>query len=170
MTADKAYKGPIPSLDLNLSAFDRQIGPVRVIGSWWLDERAMTMPKPCLVLLHPLRRVRAGVTVPIVIHLNDAWKWAPDTIDPVAFEANPNRDGGPTWASRTIRGWLNEGLLPGNPHNAADRLAVLDAIVDSLRDLIHMPPLPPRKSKLILGEVEIINTNTGKTIGSAEIS
>lgn len=170
MTADKAYKGPIPALDLNLSAFDRQIGPVRVIGSWWLDQQGMKMPRPCLVLLHPLRRVGAGRTVPIVIHLDDAWKWSPDTLDPMPFEKAARTDGGPTWASRTIRSWLQEGLLPGSPNNPADRLAVYDAIVDSLRDLIHMPPLPPRKSKLILGEVEIVNTNTGKTLGSAEIS
>lgn len=169
MTSDGTYRGPIPALDLSLTAFDRQIGPVRVIGSWWLDQSALTMPKPCLVLLHPTRRVRAGRTVPVVIHLNDAWKWAPDTPDPVpALEVR--KDGGPTWASRTIRGWLEEGLLPGAPNNPADRLRIYDAIVDSLRDLIHMPPLPPRKSKLILGELEIVNTGTGKVIGASEIS
>ncbi|WP_282029484.1 hypothetical protein [Paracoccus marcusii] len=168
MTADKAYNGPIPALDLNLSAFDRNVGPVRVVGSWWLDQTGMRMPKPCLVLLHPLRRVRAGRTVPVVIHLDDAWKWSPDTMDPLPGELHT--DGGPTWASKTVRGWLQEGLLPGNPNNPGDRLRIYDAIVDSLRDLIHMPPLPPRASKLILAEVEIVNTNTGKTIGSAEIS
>ena len=170
MTADAAYKGPIPALDLSLTAFDRQIGPVRVVGTWWLDQQGMRMPRPCLVILHPLRRVRAGRTVPVVIHLDDAWKWSPDTLDPTPFEANPNRDGGPAWTSKTIRGWLEEALLPGNPLNPADRLAIYDAIVDSLRDLIHMPPLPPRTSKLVLAEVEIVNSNTGKTIGSAEIS
>ncbi|WP_408592045.1 hypothetical protein ACIPCF_07985 [Paracoccus marcusii] len=168
MTADKAYNGPIPALDLSLSAFDRNVGPVRVVGSWWLDQSGMRMPKPCLVLLHPLRRVRAGRTVPVVIHLDDAWKWSPDTMDPLPGELRT--DGGPTWASKTVRGWIQEGLLPGNPSNPGDRLRIYDAIVDSLRDLIHMPPLPPRASKLILAEVEIVNSNTGKTIGSAEIS
>ncbi|MGN7869558.1 hypothetical protein [Paracoccus sp. 22332] len=169
MTADNAYKGPIPALDLSLTAFDRQIGPVRVIGSWWLDEQGMKMPRPCLVLLHPLRRVRAGVTVPVVIKLDDAWKWAPDTPDPIPG-LNTHTEGGPTWAKRTIAGWLREGLLPGNPNSLPDLIAVAGAIIDSLRDLIHMPPLPPRKSKLVLAEVEIVNTNTGKTIGAAEIT
>lgn len=162
------YKGPIPALDLTLQAFDRTLRGVRVIGSWWLDQNGVKMPRPCLVLLHPYRRVRAGRTVPVVIHLEDAWKWAPDTLDPLVGEMR--RDGGPTWASRTIRGWLEEGLLPGNPLNPTDRLAVMDAIVDSLRDLIHMPPLPPRKSRLILGEIEIVDENTGRTLESTEIS
>lgn len=72
MTADGSYSGPIPALDLTLSAFDRQIGPIRVVGSWWLDQTGMRMPRPCLVLLHPWRRIRAGRTVPVVIHLDDA--------------------------------------------------------------------------------------------------
>ena len=117
-----AYRGAIPALDLNLTAFDRVIRGIRVIGSWWLDQTGATAPKPCLVLLHPYRRVAPGRVTPVVIHIDDIWKWSPDLHDPLPVENR--RDGGPTWASRTIRTWLEDGLLPGNPLNPADRLAV----------------------------------------------
>lgn len=164
---NETYSGAIPALDLSLTAFDRTIRGIRVIGSWWLDQNGTKPPQPCLVLLHPYRRVAPGRVVPIVIHIADIWKWDPGTPDPVVIEQP--RDGGPTWASRTIRTWLEDGLLPGNPMNPADRLAVYDAIVDSLRDLRHMPRLPPRKSSRLLGEISMVNETTGEIVTGAEL-
>ena len=56
--------------------------------------------------------------------------------------------------------WLAEGLLPGNPHSASDKMNVLDVVNSRLSDLIAMPPAPKGETQ-VFGDIIITNRQTG---------
>lgn len=143
-----------PALDLRRRHFEGSRNGIVVVGSWIRTDDS-PIPQPCLVLLHPTRPIAKGRTIPVVIPLGEAWRWAAhgDVGDPEHCGA------------RTFQ-WLAEGLLPGNPHSARDRMRILDTINHYLPDLLAMPPAPaaerPRKAPSF-GEITITNKATGET-------
>jgi len=143
-----------PALDLRRRHFEGNRNGIVVVGSWIRTDNGKS-PEPCMVLLDPTRLIAKGRTVPVVIPLREAWRWAShgDVGDPEHCGA------------RTFE-WLAEGLLPGNPHSPRDRMRILDTINHYLPDLLAMPPAPkadkPRRGASF-GEIIVTNRNTGQT-------
>lgn len=149
-----------PALDLRIRQFERQKHGMVCIGTWFHDPDTGA-DEPCLALLHAGRPVVSGRTVPVIIPLSEAWRWAMH-----------GEVGDPEHCGIAVSNWLLDGLLPGNPHSARDRIKVLDAINESLSDLIAMPPAPrdfgPRKS-IGFGEMSLIDASTGATVAQREV-
>lgn len=144
-----------PALDLRRRRFEGSRHGIVVVGSW-LNERGRSS-QPCLVLLHPARPVAAGKTVPCVVPLSEAWRWAAH-----------GDVGDPEHVARVVNDWLANGYLPGNIHSRRDRLAVLDAVNFYLPDLISMPPQPPADTAPV-GEIVAIDRDTGRVITQSEV-
>jgi len=143
-----------PSLNLEIKAFDRTKHGIRVIGTWHVDDSQRGKSQPCLVLLDAMRPLQPGRTVPIVILMNDAWK----------FAVSDDRElGDRQHATYSITEWIMENLLPNNV------LGILDAINDSLRDLYNMPP-KPREGAYAIGDLVMKDSETGETIKEVEIT
>lgn len=146
-----------PALDLNKVHFEGIINGILVLGSWVRRKGAGVKYEPCLVLLHPMRPIAAGRTVPIIIPLSEAWRWAlhGDVGDPAHCVAS-------------VCDWFVDGLLPGNPAVKADYMRVVDAINQRLPDLIAMPPRPKGDTAAI-GEAFKLDAKTGRIIEEREI-
>lgn len=134
-----------PALDLRKRLFERRKHGIIIIGTWLRDGNHT---QPCLVLLHGSRPVARGKTIPCIIPLESAWKWAAH-IDV----------GDPEHCRKMANEWMDDGLLPGS--GAAGAVNILDAVNDNLTDLIRMPPAP-RGEVQTLGEVIITNRQTGE--------
>lgn len=148
-----------PAINLAHRHFERTKHGIVCIGTWLthVDEGGRT--EPCLVLLHGMRPIAAGRTIPIIIPLSESWRYAMPEDRSV---------GDPIHAGLRINEWLAEGLLPGSVHNPRDHLKALDAINDCLRDLVHMPPKPVTDSYAI-GDAVVTDHATGKTIAEQEL-
>jgi len=144
-----------PVLDLNKRHFEAPINGLIVVGSWLRINRRHW--EPCLVLLHGMRPIKAGKTVPIIIQLKDAWRWAMH-----------GDVGDPAHCVGQIITWLAEGLLPGSPGNKADHMRIMDAINRRLPDLIAMPPRP-KGDEYAVAEVTMLDKTTGEVISQREI-
>lgn len=149
-----------PALDLSEIAFEHVTNGIRIIGTWLMDEETK-QAQPCLVLLHAFRPIKPGRTIPCIIALDQAWRWTREIGD---YEH----------VGRQIGKWLNSGALPGHPSNRRDVFAVIDAVQSRLHDLFKMPPLPAKAAirhrvAPAVGEIEIIERDTGKTIHHAEV-
>lgn len=140
-----------PALDLNQVHFQRIKNGIRVMGTWLFKGNKHA---PCLVLTPAGSMPLAGVVVPVVIPLSEAWRYA------VTREPGGDTIGDPTHVCIAINEWLGSGILPGNPHNPRDHFAVLDAINDNIRDLYAMPPRRPTRA-VIVGEAITTNLETG---------
>lgn len=136
-----------PALNLAETHFQQVLNGILVVGTWYRSGRSF---EPCLVLLHPLRPIAAGRTVPIVIKLSDAWRWA------IHGEV-----GDPLHCVQAMNEWFDEGLLPGQAWNKKDHMRVLDAVNQRLPDLIAMPPRP-KGERVLAGEMLMINQQTGE--------
>ena len=148
-----------PALNLTQRHFERTKQGIICIGTWLTDNEERGRTEPCLVLLHGSRPVAAGRTIPIVIPLREAWRYAC---------AEDKSVGDPIHAGLRINEWLGEGLLPGDAYNPRSHFAVLDAINDCLRDLMAMPPKPITESYAI-GDITITDRETGKVVHEAEM-
>jgi hypothetical protein len=149
-----------PQLDLRKHQFWDQKHGMHIVGSWWLPRESRKRFTPCLALLPTNRPIRAGRSKPVVIFLADAWKWAMHS-----------DVGDPEHCVERCKEWTAEGLLPGDPHNKASHMRIVDAINSRLPDLIAMPPMPPMMGQsFTLGEVTITDKNTGAIIREGEIS
>lgn len=148
-----------PALDLRHRAFTRTHHGIVCIGTWLTAERG-GRTQPCLVLLHPLRPISAGRTIPIVIAMDALWQYA---------QAEDKSVGDPVAAAIQITDWLACGDLPGDVHNPRDHFRILDAINECIRDVYAMPPKPDFGSYAI-GDVVITDRTTGKVIAEQEIS
>lgn len=137
-----------PTLDLAKRHFQHTINGIIVIGTWYLREGRRY--EPCLVLLHSMRPIAAGRTIPIIIPLSDAWRWA------IHGEV-----GDPLHCVMSMDEWFRDGLLMGQVGNRKDHMRVLDAVNQRLPDLINMPP-KPKGEAFIAGEVLIVNQTTGE--------
>jgi hypothetical protein len=138
-----------PALNLAERHFQSTLNGIIVIGTWLRDGRKF---QPCLVLLHPMRPVAAGRTIPIVIPLSEAWRWA------VHGEV-----GDPLHCVLTMNEWFRDGLLDGQIGNRKDHMRVLDAVNQRLPDLIAMPPRP-KGEQAVAADVTLINKQTGEII------
>ena len=134
-----------PAIDLRRRAFERSKHGIVVIGTWLRDGNRT---QPCLVLLHGSRPISRGRTIPVIIPLESAWKWAAH-VDV----------GDPEHCRKMANEWLGDGLLPGSGVSGA--LNILDVINDNLTDLIRMPPAP-RGEVQSLGDLIITNRETGE--------
>lgn len=144
-----------PALDLTKRQFEATHKGILVIGTWFRAE-GQNGWEPCMVLLHAFRPIRSGRTIPVVIKLRDAWRWAMhgDVGDPAHCVAS-------------IIEWLHYGYLPGNPASKADHLIVMEAINSRLPDLITMPPRPVG-DKVTVADMVIKNRETGEIIEERE--
>ena len=150
------HKPLVPAfLNLNHRHWEANINGLILIGSWARISRRHW--EPCMVLLHPLRPIQAGKTVPIIIYLKDAWRWAMH-----------GDVGDPAHCVKQIITWLAEGLLPGSPGSKADHMRIIDAINRRLPDLIAMPPRP-KGDEYAVAEVTMLNKQTGEVIIEREI-
>lgn len=134
-----------PAIDLRRRYFARSKHGIVIIGTWLRDGNRT---QPCLVLLHASRPIARGRTIPVIIPLESAWKWAAH-----------GDIGDPAHASKMALEWMHDGILPGSGTKGA--LAILDAINESLPDLIAMPPAP-RGEVQTLGDMIITNRTTGE--------
>lgn len=142
-----------PALDMSQYHFQRYKNGIRITGTWLFEGRKHA---PALVLTPASNLPISGVCVPVVIPLREAWRYA------VTKEVGGDTIGDPDHVCISINEWLGEGILPGNPWNARDHFAILDAINDNLRDLYNMPPRRPTRA-VVVGEVTITNQDTGKS-------
>lgn len=145
-----------PALDLSRVHFERVKRGIRVSGTWLREGNQV---QPCLVLTPANRLPVPGQCVPVVVPLNEAWRYA------LQRDAGGDMIGDPIHAGTSINEWLVKGYLPGSPLDKRAHLAVLDAINDNIRDLFAMPPRPPAASlhRVDIGEVTITDKSTGKT-------
>jgi hypothetical protein len=143
-----------PAINLMHRHFERTKHGIVVIGTWFthVDERGRT--EPCLVLLSAYRPIMAGRTVPVVIPMSEAWRYAVSD-DPEVGDREH--------AHQSISEWRNQGLLPGGA------VQILDAINDNLRDLYAMPPKPYLGGHAI-GDIIIKDRASGETVKEAEIT
>lgn len=142
-----------PAIDLSRRHFQVDLHGIRVIGTWFREGRNRS--EPCMVLLDPNAKRRTGRRpVPVVIKLSESWRWA------VHGEV-----GDPAHCVAQICDWLAMGILPGNPANKRDYMAVLDAINQRLPDLIAMPPAPFEKGQ-VFGDLIATSRESGKKIES----
>ena len=144
-----------PALDLSKREFERVHRGILCFGTWYTDNDNRGKSEPCLVLLDPSKSLLPGPdrAIPVIIPLSEAWRYA---------VSDDKSVGDPRHAGIMINEWLGGGILPGNPHNPRDHIAILSAINDCLRDLIHMPP-KPKGEKFVIGDVIMTDRNTGKT-------
>lgn len=145
-----------PALDLSKRHFEARHKGILVIGSWFRDESGSSW-EPCMVLLHAYRPIRPGRTVPVIIKLRDAWRWAMH-----------GDVGDPAHCVKSIVEWLHYGYLPGNPASKADHIAVMEAIDSRLRDLITMPPRPVGDKETV-ADMVIKNRMTGEVVEEREV-
>ena len=149
MSKPKIFDIEHPALDLRYRHFERRKHGIIIIGSWLRDGNRQ---QPCIVLLHGSRPIARGRTIPVIIAMDAAWRWAAHS-----------DVGDPEHCGKLARRWIAEGLLPGTSNNARDMLNILDAINDSLPDLYAMPPAP-KGEQAVIGELIIINRDTGEVV------
>lgn len=143
------------ALDLRKRQFEAVHKGILVIGTWL---RTGTRDwEPCLVLVQAHRPIRRGRTVPVVIKLSDAWRWAMH-----------GEVGDPAHCVKSIIEWLHYGFLPGNPASKADLIIVMEAINSRLPDLIAMPPRPVGDLETV-AEMTVKNRETGEIIEEREV-
>lgn len=149
-----------PVLDLEQAHFTHTVGGILVIGTWYMD-RETREAQPCLVLLDAARRLQRKRVIPCIVLLEDMWRWTVEMGD---------RD----FVARNISDWLNSGALPGSATNKKDVFRVMDAVQSRLRDIVTMPPLPPKAAikhgaASPVGELIITERDTGKTVQEIEV-
>jgi hypothetical protein len=143
-----------PAIDLNFRHFQRTKRGVMYIGTWLRDKNRT---QPCLVLLHASRDIRPGKAVPVIIALDQVWRWAMH-----------GETGDPAHCGRLVYKWMKLDLVPGNPENAHERILLWSDINDFLPDLIAMPPMPP-KAQRVIGEAIMRHAASGETIKEVEV-
>lgn len=144
-----------PILDLNKRHFEVTLNGILVIGTWVRMKGQGVKHQPCLALLHAGRQIHD--TVAVVIPLEGAWRWALH-----------GEVGDPAHCVASICDWLCDGLLPGDPSNKRDYVAIMDAINQRLPDLIAMPPRPLGDT-VAIGEARKLD-KTGRIIEEREIT
>lgn len=109
------------ALDLSQSHFTKERGDLTLYGSWYGDRL-----RPCLAVL-PTRL--KSTSIPLVIVVDDAWKWNPDDLD-----AKPEHNAKQIGAFLYANGFEDANTF------TAQRL--VGFIHDYLGDLLRIPPKP----------------------------
>lgn len=133
-----------PIIDLAYRAFDHQVGPVRVIGTWMNRTKDNPQQGPCLVLV-PANRDLAKVT-PCLVPMDNAWLWAEETCDEVECAL---------MAMRFAE------FLELDPANTSHVIAIMSAVRSRMADLLTMP-IAPRKQKQVAGDITVLGSD-GRT-------
>lgn len=134
-----------PQLDLARRMFAHQRGDITVIGTWWMGDSDEEI-EPALVLVPTHRPLRAPL--PPVICLSGAHHWAND----------------PSYAVQMARNFLD---ILGMDVSLTNVNRICEIVVDHIRDLFKMPPLP--QSGTIVVADATMTTADGRTI-SGEIT
>lgn len=157
MSRMQHFRHETPTLDLNKVQFESTKNGIRIVGTWGYKIVEGKKWEPCLALLHAGRPIKSSMTIPVVIPLNEAWRWALH-----------GEVGDPAHCVASICDWLCDGLLPGDPANKADYTRIMDAINSRLPDLIAMPPRPKGET-MAIGEARKLDAKTGLVIEEREI-
>ncbi|MBB76619.1 MAG: hypothetical protein CMJ75_19100 [Planctomycetaceae bacterium] len=107
-----------------MTHFVHELGEFTLYGSWYGDQR-----RPCLAVL-PTRMTEGSL--PLVILVDDAWKWNPD--DPDAQPANNRRQIGQFFYVNRI-----------SDPNGFTAMNVVSLIHSRLGDLLFIPPKPTNR-------------------------
>lgn len=126
-------------LDLTKPHFEKKRGDLTLYGAWH-GERL----RPCLVVLPAYRIEKA---VPLVIEVDDAWKWQPD--DP---DVDPRLS-----AQLVVRFLMLNGM---DYHNTFTAMKVASLIHDHLGDLLNIPPKPTEG--VVVADILHTDRDTGK--------
>lgn len=108
------------ALDLTQTAFVKDRGDFTLYGAWLGDNA-----RPCLAVLPKL--LREG-HLPLVVSVDDAWKWNPD--DP---------DADPVMNATLIDAFLHTNGFERGPFKA---MGIVSLIHDHLGDLLSIKPKP----------------------------
>jgi hypothetical protein len=114
-----------PFLDLNKRHFVRDVGDVRIYGSWCGPDK-----RPCLALVSRFQ-VIGKRTIPFVVHIDNAHLWSDAHADPAHI------------VEQSMKAAECLGLDTRNPRNVV-KLSFL--IQDHIGDLFAIPPLQSAKS------------------------
>lgn len=107
------------ALDLTQHAFSHKRGDLMIYGAWHGESL-----RPCLVVLPAFRVAKA---VPLVIEVDDAWRWNPDDI-----EVDPRRN------AQLVGRFLRDN---GMDHlNTFTAMKVVSLVHDHLGDLLRIKP------------------------------
>ncbi|NTE96697.1 hypothetical protein [Agrobacterium tumefaciens] len=107
------------ALDLTQCHFTKERGDLTLYGSWYGDRL-----RPCLALMPTNNK---EFSIPLVIVVDDAWKWNPD--DP---------DAQPELNAAQVNAFLHANQF--DDANQFTRLRVISFIHDYLGDLLRIPP------------------------------
>lgn len=154
MSRKQLIKIERPALDLSKLHFKSERNGILILGTWLFTDQRW---RPCMVLLHANRPIQRGRTIPVVIPLSEAWRWAMH-----------GEVGDPAHCVAQIIEWTHHGYLPGNPASKKDHMRIMDAIDSRLPDLIAMPPRPKGET-VAIGEATMINAKTGEVIDQREV-
>lgn len=126
-------------LDLTQPHFEKRRGDLMLYGAWH-GKRL----RPCLVVLPAFRIEKA---VPLVIEVDDAWKWNPD--DP---DVDPRHN-----ANMVGTFLLSNGM---DALNAFTFMKVTSLIHDHLGDLLRIPP--KNAEEVVVADAFHTDRDTGK--------
>lgn len=129
------------ALDLTQYHFTKARGDLTLFGTWYGDRL-----RPCLVVV-PTQRISAFLSRPLVIEVDDAWRWNPD--DP---DAEPEHN------SRMIGDFLRASGMDDS--NVFTRMRVASLVHDHLGDLLRIPPKPV--AAVVVADAIQTDRETGK--------
>jgi hypothetical protein len=135
---------PRVAIDLRYTRWDYTRAGLRAVGTWRFD---LKPPRPCMVLLPAKVKIHPDRVTPVVIDLDDAWKWTEEYGDPEE-------------CAILIMNWFAAGFLPGNPANTRDYNRVFNIVRERLNDLLMSPPAPARNPEIV-GDMTITYRETG---------
>jgi hypothetical protein len=122
--------------------------------TWFTHVNDKGRQEPCMVLVDAGRTVSAKHTMPVVIYLDNAWRFAVSE-DP--------RVGDRLHTKISITEWIDTGMLSGTFIN------ILSAINENLRDLYNMPPKPPFIGDYAIGDIIIKDRLSGSVLSETEM-
>lgn len=129
------------ALDLTQSHFCKARGDLTLYGTWFGDKR-----RPCLVVV-PTFRQNYLTCKPLVVCIDDAWKWNPD--DPDAM---------PEINALMVQSFLDQNGF--DMTNTFTMMRVVSFIHDHLGDLLRIPPKPV--SEIVVADAAQTDHATGK--------
>lgn len=129
------------ALDLTQNHFCKTRGDLTLYGTWFGEKN-----RPCLVVV-PTHRQSYLTCRPMVIEVDDAWKWNPD--DPDAM---------PEVNALMVQSFLDQNSM--DFANGFTCMRVVSLIHDHLGDLLSIPPKPT--TEIVVGDAIQTDHDTGK--------
>lgn len=126
-------------LDLTKSHFEHKRGDLILYGAWFGEKM-----RPCLAVTPAYRAFK---TVPLVILVDDAWRWNPD---------DPDVD--PVHNAKMIGAFLKSNGM--DYLNKFTAMKVASLIHDHLADLVAIPP--KNTEEIVVADIIQTDRDTGK--------